>query len=726
VAHPLRYSFILGLVALGTALAAVGGWRYARASAPVNGPIILISVDTLRVDHLAAYGRRRSPTPALDELAAEGVVFERAYSHAAQTLPAHAALLTGRLPFETGVRDDVGFAVKPANRLLQEMLADRGYSTAGVVSSYALRKETGLGRGFAFFDGHMQPAAPEMSIGELRRDGAESERLAEHWLDQSGTSRAFLFLHLYEPHKPYTLLERYADYEPYDAAIAYADEIVGRLIRYLKAHQLYDHSTIILLSDHGEGLGDHGEDAHGLLAYDEVLHIPLIVKEPAAENAGRRVRDVVELVDVVPTVLDLAKAPIPGDLPGRSFKPLLDGARSDNRLVYAESLYGWYHFGASPLVSITDGRYRYIEAPRPELYDIERDPGERRNLLDNERDADGARVAARLHAEVTRVTKGRQIRPPSQVTPEDRQRLAALGVVGDPRRAEPAADRQDPKDLAGAVDTYRAAVEHANERQWPQALKLLQQIVRDHDDVADVWDQIASIALRAGRLDQALDAYRHLAALHPEDPAAHIGAAEVLLRQHRLDEARREASLVAEGAGEGMTARSVHDVLARIALARHDTDGALSEAGLAEAPDQAQTAESYVRGRLAYDHADYEEAVGYFSEALARPDGVAMRQTAELHFYLADALAHLNRTSEAEDEFLQELKFFPQTIRAWTSLATLYHRSSRGDEAQQTIADLLRENPTPEAYAAAARFWTAVGDRHQAQAVRAEGLRQAH
>jgi hypothetical protein len=184
---------IVGLVSLGTALSAVGGWRYARASAPVSGPIVLLSVDALRADHLPVYGNPGTRTPAIDALARDGVVFERAYSHAPQTLPAHASLLTGRLPSETGVRDNAGFAVKRDERLLAEMLADRGYATAGVVSSYSLRPSTGIAQGFAFFDGRMPDVSPGEPGSGLARDGAQSVAIAEAWLAKAGTERAFLF-----------------------------------------------------------------------------------------------------------------------------------------------------------------------------------------------------------------------------------------------------------------------------------------------------------------------------------------------------------------------------------------------------------------------------------------------------------------------------------------------------------------------------------------------------
>src|SRR3954462_3585384 len=202
--RPFRRTLILASVALGTALSAAGGWRYARASAPVNGPIIIISIDTLRADHLPAYGYRKIKTPAIDLLAANGVVFERAYSHAPQTLPAHTALLSGRLPFETGVRDDAGGVIKRGERLLPQLLRERGYSTGAIVSASLLGRNSGINQGFDFFDDEMpvNPEEPTAAPGE--RDGGDAEKIAEHWLDSAGTSRAFLFLHLNEPHRPYS------------------------------------------------------------------------------------------------------------------------------------------------------------------------------------------------------------------------------------------------------------------------------------------------------------------------------------------------------------------------------------------------------------------------------------------------------------------------------------------------------------------------------------------
>ncbi len=723
MSRPLRFTFILVLAAVGTGLAAVGGWRYARASAPVSGPIIVISIDTLRADHLPVYGYTNVRTPAIDALAADGVVFDRAYSHAPQTLPAHAALLSGQLPFETGVRDNVGFTVKAGERMLPQMLRDRGFATGGVISAYVLRKETGIGQGFGFFDAEMPPSSPELSIGQVQRDGGESEAIAEHWLDSVGTSRAFLFLHLYEPHKPYTPPERFKEWAPYDGEIAYSDDIVGRLVRYLKSHQLYDQATIVLLSDHGEGLGDHGEQEHGLFVYEEAIHVPLIIKQEGNAGAGRRVADLVQHIDLVPTLLGLVKAPAPGNLRGRSLKPVLDGTgRLPEPSIYSEALYARYHFGWSELTALTDERYRYINAPQEELYDLQRDPHERTNIA-------GDRPQARqaLRGALDRVAAGATIQAPADVSDDARERLQALGYVGAHTdvSTSPGETRPDPKDKREILEQYRAAVDFAGERKWPQAIALLQRILREDPEMADVWSQLAVFATRFDRYDQAVDAYKHYIALKPQEPTAYLGAAAGLLKLRKLDEARDHAALAAEVArkDDRRARASAHEMLAKIALARHDIEAAREEAARAREEDPTLPLPIYIEARLLYDQGKYADALPLFEQAIAELKKSGSLQITELHFYAGDTLGRLERYVEAEAEFIEELKYFPQNTRARGGLAMLYQASGQPDAAARVLTEMLRVSPTPESYALAARLFTMFGNRHQAEVVRAEARR---
>jgi choline-sulfatase len=686
VARPFRFTIIIVLVALGTGLAAFGGWRFARASAPVNGPVILISIDTLRADHLPAYGYKNVKTPAIDALAADGIVFERAYAHATQTLPSHASILSGRLPFETGVRDDIGF-VKTGERLLPQMLRDRGFATGGIVSAYVLRKETGISQGFDFYDNEMPPASPDMSAERIKRDGAESEAVAERWLDQQRSQRVFLFLHLDEPHRPYAPPPQFVEYGPYDAEIAYADSLVGRLIGHLKEQQLYDRSTIMLLSDHGEGLGDHGEKGHGLFVYDETVHVPLIIKPAGGTRPGRRIADVVQHVDLVPTILDLAKAPNPGNLPGRSLTPLLDGTGTlPEPTVYSEAVYARTHFGWSGLKALTTRHHRYINAPEEELYDLARDPGERTNL--------------------------------ASLQPKERQTLrTTLDALNSEPMREPAVD---PKDKREIVEKYRTAIELADAQNWARAVAILERIVHDEPQLTEVWSELARIAVRVDRFATAVDAYQHLAELMPSDPLPLLGAAAALLKLNKLDEARLQAQSAADSASDSTTQAIVHELLARIALARRDPDEARREAELAGQANPNLPMTAYVDGRLLYDHGKFSEALPFFEEAiaaLAKHPGVGIE---DLHFFAGDTLARLERFSEAEAELDEQVRAVPHHARARAALAMVYVKTGRTDEAEGAAADLVRLSPTPDAYALAVKVWRALGKPRQAEALRAQ------
>jgi choline-sulfatase len=721
VARPLRYGFILAIVALCAGLAAAGGWRYARASSPVNGPIILISVESLRADHLTAYGYKDAHTPALDLLATDGIVFERAYAHSPETLPSHASLLTGRLPVDTGVRGNAGFVVKDAERLLAEHLRDRGYATGAVVSNFALRKASGLSQGFTFFDDKMDPAAPDMTIGDFARDGEEAERVAEQWLDANGSSRCFLFLQLNEPQAPYIPPSRFLERLPYDGEVAYADEIIGRLLKYLKTHQLYDRSTILVTADHGEGLGDHGEQGHGLFVYEEALRVPLIVKQAAGEGAGRRVPDLVEHVDIVPTLLDLAKAPDPGNLRGQSLKPLLDGTgHITGRTAYAESLFGRYHFGWHGLATVTDGHFRYISAPREELYDVEHDPGETHNIA-----ADPARLSTltTLRAALDRLKHDPQAA--SSVADDDRERFEALGDVGQALPGPAQGGTVDPKDAYEVLLAYRTAAELALSRQWPKAIARLETIVRRDPSQADVWREIALYASRLGRNDQAVDAYMRVLALEPGDVNAHLGAAAGLLRLRRLDEAREHAHQADMLASDSdvLSRSSAHEWLARIALLKHDSAAAREEAVLAKDADPTLPMPLYVDARVLYDQAHYADALPLFEQAVAAAHKAHARPIADLHYYLADTLIREQRPQNAENELLDELKAFPQNTRARAALATLEHTAGRDDDVEAVMDDLVRISPTADTYTLSARLWSSFGDRKRAADARAEALR---
>ena len=662
-------------------LAAFGGWRFAKASAPVNGPIVLISIDSLRADHLPVYGYSKGKTPAIDALASDSILFERAYAHSPQSLPAHASLLTGRLPFETGVRDVAGYRLPESARTLAELLRDRGYATGGIVSSFLLRKDTGIARGFAFFDAELPAPHDGSSDDSLMRDGAESEQVAENWLDSIGTSRAFLFLHLAEPHAPHAAPERFTETAStaYDAEISYADENVGRLVRYLKAHQLYDRSTILLVADHGEGLGEHGENGHGLLAYAEELHVPLIVKQPGGEGRQRRVTTPVQQIDLVPTVLDLAKAPGATGLRGRSLTPLFSGGTIPETPVYAESLYGEYRFGWAPVFSLIDGKYQLVSSgTREELFDLTVPAADRRDLAGEK--ADVVSTAKKRLAEFPlRAVPSK----PGQVTPTDRERFETLGYVGVPGAAVSAAgDRLLPADEVRFVEDYRAAVALAHQNDSKSAMDAFRALTRQRPQMADLWLHLARTAARAERQEMALDAYRSALELEPENVPAHLGAATSSLRARKLDEAIEHAQWVVDGTTtDAVQKAEAHELLARIALNRKGADLARAEAETAESLDPGRPVVSFVDGRIALDQGRYADAVEAFDKALAAADKAGRPPLADLRVYAAEALVHVDRAEDAEHLLGAELLAFPANLRARTALQSLYRATGRSRQA---------------------------------------------
>jgi choline-sulfatase len=672
LSRPLRYTFILGLFAVGTLLAALGGWRYARASAPVNGPIILVSVDSLRADRLPVYGYASGTSPAIDALARDGIVFERAYSHVPQTLPAHAALLTGRLPFEHGVRDGAGFVLKDDERTLAEILGDRGYATAGITSSFLLRKATGIGQGFTLFDS-IEAEGTDLAL-PLVRDGADAERIAERWLDTIGTTRAFLFIHLAEP-----AIDAGASPDApltYDARITKADDIIGRLIRYLKTHQLYDQSTIIVVADHGQGLGEHGEDAHGLRLDDAVLRVPLIVKPAAGSNAAMRVATPVQHIDIVPTVLDLAKAPAPGALQGQSLVPLFaPGGQFGNRTIYAESLFGRYHFGAPPIASVTDGRFRMITS----------EPG----ALTDTAAADGADVSAGHQDVVARLVRALEgftpassgVPPSSPVAPADRARLERLGYVGTPTRTA-AWERAQLESLPALVNTYRAAVRQGAAGQLPAALASFRSLTEQRPDSADLWNHLAGLALRLERYDAAAAAYRRVIELTPDDADGYLALGDALVRLRKYDEARAQAARVVNGSlGTPAHVARAHELVARIALLRRNYDVARAAAALAESADESRPVAAYVDGRIAFDQRRYADAAAALERVLAAVEAKQLPPFADARLFVAEAMMREGRLSEAEYLFIEQLKETPASVRAIAGLTAVYKDTGRTDEA---------------------------------------------
>jgi arylsulfatase A-like enzyme/Flp pilus assembly protein TadD len=522
-----------------------------RSGAPsgnsTGGPpnVILISVDTLRADHLSAYGYAKLHTPNIDSLAAQGILFEQAISPVPLTLPAHASLLTGTLPVFHGIRDNTGFVLSQKHSTLAQALRLHGYRTGAFVGSFILDSRFGLDHGFEEYYDNFESETLEtakLDISERRAEDVLVE--ARRWISQKAGADFFAFIHLFDPHAPYAAPAQYQapNRLPYDAEVAYVDAELGRFFQFLEEKGLWDDSLVILTADHGEGLGEHGELNHGMFLYDATLHIPLIFKLPGETQRGRRVSDQVRLIDVVPTVLDILKLPPLSQAQGVSLKPALNGGELPELAAYSETQLPFLNYGWSGLDSYRAKGEKLIDAPRPELYDLRKDPGERVNLFaENQTRAERLReLKQRIAAQATDPAAGsaRQTR----VDQKTLQKLRSLGyLAGGGRRptAEigPNPRLADPKDKIKLFNTISDAQQASQEGRLQESIAALDQVLAADPTVFFAHSVQALNYLQLKRPDAALPHLKATVRLRPDDPGAHFYLAVALSQQGKLDQA---------------------------------------------------------------------------------------------------------------------------------------------------------------------------------------------
>ncbi|HMM33381.1 MAG TPA: sulfatase-like hydrolase/transferase [Thermoanaerobaculia bacterium] len=510
-----------------------------------QAPIVVVSVDTLRSDRLPIYGHRGVETPALDAFRKEAVLFQRAYTHVPLTLPAHASLFTGLEPGGHGVLDNAGYRLPAGEPTLAELLKGRGYATGGAVSAAVLSGASGIGRGFDLWQDRVEARGEVSMLDFVERPGGETAALLTAWIREQAGRPFFAFLHTYEPHAPYAAPEphrsRWSD--PYDAEVAASDEIVGTFFEELKRLGVWDRAIVVFLSDHGEGLGDHGEQQHGIFLYRESIQVPLLMKLPGNALAGGTVAAPVQLTDLYPTLLGLAGVSNAPARPGTvSLAALAGGAPAPDRRVFAENYSPRIRLGWSELRALVSDRFHYIEAPTPELYDVAADPAQKTNLAS---------------------TRPPELRAMVVETERRKTPLRAPEAVGAPAPPPP----------PGAATRLHEAGRSA------EAVPLLQEVLRANPRLVDAWEVLANAYERLGRMDDALAALKQTVALSAPGRSNYVAdVAALAFRAGRLDEARSHAEL-ARTLGE----RRADVVLARVALREGKLDEALrvADEGLA-------------------------------------------------------------------------------------------------------------------------------------------------
>jgi arylsulfatase A-like enzyme/Tfp pilus assembly protein PilF len=726
-------------------------------STPPAYNLILISIDTVRADYLQVYNPAGVPTPNLSKLTEHAYLYANVIAQVPFTLPSHSTMLTGTYPVKHRVQENIGAKLGENAVTLAEVLKANGYQTAGFIGALVLESGTGIEQGFDTFDDVFvrEDKVTEDRSG-IQKDGASVKRSFVSWLDQRQTSSPFFsFIHFYDAHTPYNPPAPFRPLENdprslYRGELRYVDAIIGELVDDLSRRQLLNKTVLVITGDHGEMLGEHGENGHGFFVYQEALHVPLLISLPDGSKGTSD--EVLELVDLMPTVLDLLKIPVPQEVQGKSFAQHLTGKNSSPGLAYAESLTASQHFGAAPLLSMQDFRYKYIESPQPELYDLKEDAQERNNLVEKKKEiANKMKTALQ---EFLSKNKDMSAKPAErELTAEQQEQLAALGYIGGTSSADYRDSTLDAKECLESwkdlgilseivkyppcteclvlVDKIRkrgvlpvqarifAGRAYAGLKDYKNAISVLKSIVEENPKNAQAQLVLAHSLSQAGDPSSALRIYKQLM---DEDSLLGLeNYAELMIRLNRRQELQQtiQQFTAAHKLGE-----KHYPVLGEIYL-------------LLQKPEEARqylmkAMETSPENPYVYIHLSaLADAEGKTAEAInLLEQHRGQFQTADYLMQLGRLYAKIGNAQKEHETFQEMVRSYPNDPRGYFFLGKVILQQ-RGDMRQviQLAEKGLSLNPDSEmqpfGYFLIGDAYTALGEPAKAQTYlkKAEGLR---
>lgn len=509
--------------------------------------IILLTIDTLRADHLECYGYDGVKTPHINRMSREGVRFENNIVQAPLTLPSHASIMTGTYPLFHGIRDNGGFYLDEKHNTLAEVLRFKGYKTSAFIAAFVLDSRWGLDQGFdTYYDNFDLTKYKRVSLDSVQRRGDEVLTEAYKWLEKHAGTKFFTWIHLYDPHTPYDPPEPFKSqystgrFRLYDGEIAYVDQLMGEFLDFLEKKELLEKTLVIFTADHGESLGEHKESAHGFFIYDSDIRVPLILRFPNKVFAGGVITEQVKSIDIMPTVLHSVNLETPEAIQGETILPLILGEESRvERSAYSETYWPNYHYGWSELKSIRKGQYKFIDAPKPELYDVRADPGEIRNLV-NQRASMGLDMKRELDVLIQEYSaEGIEDIGPQKLDNDSLIKLQALGYIGSfhSSRKPEEGKLADPKDRIELYNEIKLAQFMFSEEKMEKAEIKINEVLRKDPSVLEARYILGNIYSKQEKYDQAIDEYQQALAVNPEYYEAIFGLALVYKKSKRLEDA---------------------------------------------------------------------------------------------------------------------------------------------------------------------------------------------
>lgn len=668
--------------------------------------VLLVTFDTTRADHIGCYGNETVDTPVVDGLAEDGVRFAHAYSALPVTAPSHTTIMTGKYPMAHGVRDNGLFVLSEDQLTLAEGLRRQGWATAAAIAGFPLVSRFGLNQGFDLYDDRLERPSDEffdrMRLARPPRlffDERKAARVNEavfDWIDEHHQQPFFLWIHYYDPHQPHEppppYDQQYVD-DPYDGEIAYADECLGVLLAKLRRLGVYDRTLVVLTADHGEGLGEHGEETHSFLLYDTTLHVPLIIRHPAGPR-GMVIDQRVGLVDLMPTILDAVGVERPSDMQGRSLMPVLAGGDpGEVPRYYAETLSPRLTNGWGELRALFDGRWKYVHGPRVELFDLADDPHELRNLVD-----DRPEVAARMRTGLEGFLEEFSVRGTTRVVPADdetREKLIALGYLqGGDQESTPIHEQlleggTAPQDRVGDVGGQSLARELLHQGRALDARGVIQRLLEGDPDNSFYLELMVLAELQLGRLDEVIEIVDSIPSASEQKRQArlllHVG--HLYYSRDELDRAESTVrrSLELEPSAPG------YYLMASIQGRRGRTDA------------EVRSLEDSLRLDPTFPPARVDRAVHYAQSGDAVRAERAFRQALEdqpyfarAHFNYGAFLLEQGNPSAALDRFERAAELDPGYLQAYHGTVLCQVSLDRIAEARATLATLEAIAPSSE------------------------------
>jgi len=630
----------------------------ALAAAAADQPnVILITLDTVRADRMGFLGSKLGLTPHLDALAGQSVVFEHAYSQAPITPVSHATILTGTYPQYHGIRN-FGDRLPPSVPFLPEILHAQGYHTGAFVGSIILDPKNGFASGFergfdVYNAGFHRQKTGERREASMQRRGELTLGHVLEWLGQQQEGPFFLWFHLWDAHDPYNPPEPFRSRfpnAPYNGAIAYVDDTVGKLLDYLRSQGLYYNAVIAVAADHGESLGEHGELTHSIFLYDATIHVPLLLKLPGNRSAGQRVDAAASLVDLAPTLLNSMEKTAPPAMQGRSLLPLIGNPHPENRPSFATGDHSERSFGWSALVSLRTGNQLYVRAPKPELYDLASDPGGKLNLYPGNRAA-AVRLAIQLDSFVKRISTGAPQALQDGLDEKSREKLSALGYVASGKTGPPTGlDPKDRIDVANDMHDASLAIEEGKEA---TVIPLLLHVVAKDPQIQAAQYYLGIAYSRKGNFAKAIPPLRKAVELRPDALMAQYELAICLYETGDLNTAAAHFEILVENRPDWSDARySLASIYARSGRPQEAAQNLLVV--LQGEPDHYRA--NLLLGRMLFLNGSFAEALPYLEKAAA-----VQTDSGEAHSFLADEYEKLGRTTDAAREHAEAARLKTST-----------------------------------------------------------------